>query len=72
MFDIVSLLLARQKGKKYDWLDKQNETVSDEHTTQEEHGEDVSMSDSAATRIAEGNKCPSPPSNSAADGMYCV
>ena len=47
----------------------QNDTVS-EHIKQEEHGEDVFMSDSAATSIAAVNNLwrPSSASNSAADG----
>ena len=46
----------------------QNDTVSDEHITQEEHGEDVPMSDSNATSIVVVSKCPSPVSNSVPDG----
>jgi hypothetical protein len=41
-----------------DWLHMQNDTASDEHIKQEEHGEDVSISDSAVTSIAVINKRP--------------
>ena len=63
---------AMQELRSYysDCLHMQNDTVSDEHIKQEEHGEDVFMSDSAATSIAAVNNLwrPSSASNSAADG----
>ena len=63
---------AMQELRSYysDCLHMQNDTVSDEHLKQEEHDEDVFMSDSAATSISAVNNLwrPSPASNSAADG----